>query len=234
MNVANERFHAIINRHDRPRYVRAIRQFEAPTTLQKLRRDVRSGLLDILEIEPGESRADIQTAGQHVLPGRALDIVLVDLELIHAGQPQQVADDLLRICRSGGRIGLACPAPGSFLAEIHARIELYIAPGAPVASRGFTGTREGLDALFGAGAKALGGRDRSVELSVRSAEHWLAEWQVSYAPLKRAFQSIDPEWRSQLTNDLLDIAGLFAEPRGARLSIRCDYLEFLVHKGDLQ
>lgn len=203
-------------------------------SLAGVRRVVRSGLVEFIDLAPWESRVDVEAAGQTGRPGRTADVVFADFEMIHAGTPQQVAGHLLSLCRPGGRIAIACPVPGSFVAEIHACIARYVA-NAGYTSRGFTGTREGLDALFGGSAIALGARDRSLTLRFSSAEHWLADWGKSYAPLRHAYTHVDPDWRDQFTNELLGIVRLYAEKtRDGMLVVRSDYLEFIVHTGRRQ
>lgn len=56
----------------------------------------------------------------------------------------------------------------------------------------------------------------------------------SRAPLRRAFAQIDPHPRGQLATGPLRVAGSFADVNDGKLSIRCDYLEFIVHRGNLQ
>lgn len=234
MAVANEYIHSTFNHLHRPSQAARVRATGNSTGLDTLRQTVRNELLDSLDVRPGEVRLDIEMAGDGANPGRNADVVVADLEMIHLDNSRRAARDLLRACRPNGRIGIACPAPGSFLAELHARIDAYTAREETPSNRGFAGTRKALDALFGPSAIALGAIDRTVTLDFSSAEHWLAEWQVSYAPLKRAYEHIDPEWRAQFTNDLLHIAALFAEAKEGKLSIRCEYLEFIVHKGTIQ
>ncbi len=76
----------------------------------------------------------------------------------------------------------------------------------------------------------MAARDCSVTLCFVSAEHWLAEWRTSFAPLRQAYERIDPDWRGQFTDDLLRIVALFALPASGKLAVRCDYIEFMVHK----
>jgi len=234
MAVAIEYIDAFLQGAFRPSDTHGCRQPAKPTSLGLFREAVTSGLLEMLDIEPQESRLDIASAGRSAVPVNAADVVLAGPEMLHQAGPAEVAAELLRACRPGGRIGIASPAPGSFLAAIHARIEAYKPPAGGDRGRGFGGTREDLDAVFGASAVALGARDRSVTLSISSAEHWLAEWRTSYAPLRDAYARIDPEWHGQFTSDLLHSVALFAEPHAGKLQVRIDYLEFFVHKGHLQ
>jgi SAM-dependent methyltransferase len=200
----------------------------AQNSLRAFRQQVRSGLAEFVEMRPGESAITVLKAGSGQPDDTTFDVVLADSDLGHEGKPSEVARDLLMACRPGGRIGLSCPVPGSFIATILDRIADYTGSG----QRGFTGTRQALNGLFEQDAVAMGARDRSITLRFASVEHWLAEWRTSFAPLRQAYERIDPKWRSQFTEDLLKIAASFALPAAGQLAVRCDYIEFMVHKAD--
>ena len=234
MAVANEHLPAIFNGTYRPGRTETVSGNRPGAGFAQIQSGVRSGLLDALDVSPRESRLEVEQAGQGGNPTAGADVVVAGMDMIHRGRPEQVAAELLKACRPGGRIGLACPVPGSFLAAVHARIEAYTAREGRTQRRGFTGTRQALNALFGASAIALGACEKSLTLRFASLEHWLAEWRACYAPLKQAYQEIDPEWRGQFTSDLLSLAGSFAEVNDGMLSMRSDYLEFIVHKANLQ
>jgi len=234
MAVASEQIRPVLAGTQRPRWSTPFTQRGNNQGLDDMRQRVRSGLLELVDVEAHESHRNIDAAGNGKNVNRKTDVVVVDFETIHQGTPHQVAEDLIEACRPGGRIGIACPAPGSFLAEVHERIAMYTNLDAAARRSRFAGTREALNRHFGASAIALGARDRSISISVSSAEHWLAEWRQSYAPLKRAFEQVDPEWRDQLTDELLKLVALHAIRGEDGLSIRCDYLEFVVHKGAVQ
>jgi SAM-dependent methyltransferase len=204
----------------------------AQKSIRAFRQQVRSGLAEFVEMRPGESAITVLKAGSGQTADTTFDVVLADCGLGHEGEPAEVARDLLMACRPGGRIGLSCPVPGSFLATILDRIAAYTAGSSGSGQRGFTGTRRALNGLFEQDAVAMGARDRSVTLRFSSVEHWLAEWRTSFAPLKEAYERIQPEWRSQFTEDLLKIAASFALPAAGQLAMRCDYIEFMVHKAD--
>ena len=201
-------------------------------SLRAFRQQIRSTLADFVEVRPGEAAINVLSAGGGQPADQPVDVVLADCELGHKGNPSEVARDLLACCRPGGRIGVSCPVPGSFLAMILDCIAAYTAGETGSGKRGFTGTRRALNGLFEQESVAMGARDRSVTLYVASAEHWLAEWRKSFAPLRQAYERIAPDARNQFTEDLLRIVALFALPAAGKLALRCDYIEFMVHKAD--
>jgi SAM-dependent methyltransferase len=199
-----------------------------------IRLGVRAGLMDALEFRSGESVTHLSEIGGTSPGDGEFDVITADLDVVHRAGPEQVASDLLRRCRPGGRIGIACPVPGSFLAQVQQSIERFVSQSGFSAQPGFVGTRENLNAHFGQQASALGACDRVVKLYCASPEHWLAGWQSSYAPLQAAYRLVDPERRNEFSEDLIELAKRFTDVDADGRFIRCDYLEFLVHKSELQ
>lgn len=199
-------------------------------SLKAFRRQVRSSLAEWVELRPGEAAITALSAGDGRPVDGTFDVVLADCELGHEGQPSAVARDLLARCRPGGRVGVACPVPGSFLASI---IDCAAAHAGDDTGTGrFTGTRRALNALFEQQAVAMGARDNTATLRFPSAEHWLAEWRKSFAPIRRAYERIDPNRRGRFTEDLLRIVAMHALPAARKLVVRNDYIEFMVHKAE--
>lgn len=172
---------------------------------------------------------------QHVFRDEAVSSpVPPHIDFAFGSDPQTAADEMLAACKPGATIRLDAPVPGGFLARIHELIDRYMPESQTVSGPRFVGTRESLNALFEHQAIAMGAFDCSAKLRFPSAEHWLAKWQSSYGPLQRAYRLVDPEWRGQMTEDLVRLARRFSEADADGPYIRYDYLEFLVHKGPQQ
>jgi SAM-dependent methyltransferase len=199
--------------------------------VRHLRQTIRARLMSALGVGTGESVIDLPTTGLRELSIHSFDVVLADFDVMHHTGPYELATELFRICRFGGRIGLACPTPESFPARVRQTIDAYLSPSNVAPYAQLEGTRESLNEWFGAGAMALGAANRSVTLDYSSTEHWLADWLSSYQPLKHAFVLLESGQRVRLRDDLVRLAKSSSAPVRGFLRIRCDYLECLVHKG---
>ncbi len=93
-----------------------------------------------------------------------------------------------------------------------------------------TGTREYLNDLFGNSADALGAATHTHTWRYRSPEHWLNTWRSHGGPLQEAYNAVDPEWREQLSSELLALVGRFNEANDGSMVVQSEHLEFLVHK----
>jgi hypothetical protein len=142
----------------------------------------------------------------------------------------RAANDLLRVCRKGGRVAVAAWTPDGFVGQMAATIRRYLPANGRVNSPVMWGTRDNLDRYFGSAADALGAIERAYTLRYRSKQAWLDEWCTENGPLADAFRAVEPEWRDQLAHELLSIVDRFNESTGRNVVIRADYLVCLAHK----
>jgi 2-polyprenyl-3-methyl-5-hydroxy-6-metoxy-1,4-benzoquinol methylase len=74
-----------------------------------------------------------ETADAEALPYRddQFDVVLSCLGVMFAPHHQTAADELIRVCRPGGTIGLVAWTPGGFIGQMFATMKPYAAPPPP-------------------------------------------------------------------------------------------------------
>lgn len=158
------------------------------------------------------------------------DVVLVGLGAVYAADHYKMAQELLRVCRRGGRIGLACWTPGGFDGRLISIIDRYLPESEASASPARRGTREHLDALFGHSADALGALDRTHIWRFASPAAWLEASQAPGGRLHALYRAVDPDWHDQLTVELLALVDRFNDATGGSMLVKSDYLEFVVYK----
>ena len=87
----------------------------------------------------------------------SFDVVLSTFGVMFTPEPEQAASELLRVCRPGGKIGLANWTPEGFIGRLFKTIGKYVPPAPGVKSPALWGTKAHLDALFGANGDGRGG-----------------------------------------------------------------------------
>lgn len=202
-------------------------------------RVVGKRLCEALQLETGERVLNV-TAGNgntmlaipENLPFRdcAFDVVTSGFAAMFAPDHHRMARELLRVCRRGGRIGLASWTPQSFNGQLISIIDRYSTAKAARRNPGLWGTREFLNDLFGHSADALGAVTRTHAWRYRSPGHWLKKWRSHGGPLQKVYNAVDPDWRDQLSSELLALAERFNETTDGSMVVQSEYLEFLVHK----
>jgi SAM-dependent methyltransferase len=144
-------------------------------------------------------------------PDGAFDVVLSTFGVMFAPDQERTAGELLRVCRSGGKIGLASWTPESFIGQIFGIIGRYLPPPPGLRSPALWGTEERLRELFGdqiaaSGPTAFRATRRTFNFRYRSAEEWLHVFRTYYGPVHKAFAALEPDDRDGLERELTEHA----------------------------
>jgi SAM-dependent methyltransferase len=154
----------------------------------------------------------------------SFDCVLSTFGVMFTPDQERAAAELLRVCRPGGRIGLANWTPDGFVGRMFKIVGQHVPPPAGVPSPLAWGTEDRLDALFGHDARVEVGR-RQFTFRFRSASDWFDTFTTYYGPLLRACDALDPAGRESLRSQLVALAeDANRDTRGA-LTVPSDYLE---------
>jgi SAM-dependent methyltransferase len=155
----------------------------------------------------------------------SFDVVLSTFGVMFTPDQERAARELLRVCRPGGKIGLANWTPGSFVGEIFRVIGRYLPPPPDVKPPSLWGTKERLHELLGTEVTSLQAIPRSFAFRYRSVEHWLEVFRTCYGPMEKAFAALDPERQTGLERDLAELAARLDRGGSAGLVVPSEYLE---------
>jgi ubiquinone/menaquinone biosynthesis C-methylase UbiE len=142
----------------------------------------------------------------------------------------KAAAELLRVCKPGGKIGLANWTPRGFIGQVFKTLGKYLPPPAGTKSPALWGTRERLDEMFGRQASAIAAAPRMFVFRYRSPEHWLDVFKTFYGPMLKAFAALDANAQAGLRNDLLGVVGEFNRANDGSMAVPSEYLEVVVTK----
>ena len=161
-------------------------------------------------------------------PDHAFDVVLSTFGVMFTPNQEQAAAELARVCKSGGKIGLANWTPGSMIGELFKLIGSYIPPAAGVKSPALWGTEARLRELFAGTAASLQCERRHFVFRYRSPEHWLETFRTYYGPMQKAFGALDTARQNALARDLIQLALRFNRATDGALVAPSEYLEVLI------
>ncbi len=203
------------------RWCRVVSTDYVPALLERGRERAAAERLEAIEFLEADAEA---------LPfdDRGFDAVVSTFGCMFAPNPRRVADELLRVCRPGGRIGLANWTPEGFIGQLFKTIGRHVPPPAGVESPALWGTRPRLDQLFQAEARAIRAEPRHFVFRYRSPEHWLAVFQGTYGPVLRAFAALDAAAQQRLSEDLLQLIGRFNRAGDGTMVTPSEYLEVVI------
>ena len=174
---------------------------------------------------------DFKLADAEALPfaDGSFDAVTTTFGAMFAPDQDQVAAELLRVCRSGGKIGMANWTPDSFIGGLFKTLGRYVPPAPGLKSPALWGTRERIGELF-ADAAAIAAAERHFVLRYRSAEHWIDVWRSIYGPLQKAFDGLDGGKQRLLRTDLIALVESLNLATDGTMVVPSKYLEVVVSK----
>lgn len=139
------------------------------------------------------------------------DVVLSCIGVMFAPHHQRSADELVRVCRPGGRIALACWTPGGFVGEMFAVMKPYSPPPPPGASPApLWGDPDHVSGLLGDRVGDVTHERRMVTVDAfGSPEEFRDFFKTNYGPTVATYRSLgaDPDRVAALDHDLANLAG---------------------------
>lgn len=140
----------------------------------------------------------------------SFDVVLSCVGVMFAPHHQQAADELLRVCRPGGRIGLLSWTPTGFVGELFRTMKPYAPPPPPGASPApLWGDEDHVRALLGDRVTDVVARRQTLTTDrFATPEAWREYWKAVYGPTIAIYRHIagDPAEVEALDRDLTDLA----------------------------
>ncbi|SAL16411.1 class I SAM-dependent methyltransferase [Caballeronia humi] len=196
--------------------------------------DYVSSLLDA-----GRARAEaeglpvqFQEADAEALPfpDASFDAVLSTFGVMFTPNQEQAARELARVCRPGGKIGLANWTPDSFIGQVFKTIGKYIAPPTGVKSPALWGTKERLAELFGDSARDIRATSREFMFRYRSPAHFIEVFRAYYGPMNKAFAALEGERQAAFAQDLTALMDSRNRSGDGTLVLPSEYLEVVVER----
>ena len=158
-------------------------------------------------------------------PDGSFDAVLSVFGSMFAPNHAQAAAELTRVCRPGGRIGLATWTPEGFIGEMLGVVAAHVPPVAGVASPVRWGSEPYLRELLGDEVDALVARERTFTFRFRSAEAFVDYFRRHYGPTVKAFEAAGDAGAGALFADLVDLARRSSRTSNGPVAIPATYLE---------
>jgi SAM-dependent methyltransferase len=161
----------------------------------------------------------------------AFDVVLSTFGVMFAPDQPRAAQELLRACRPGGRIGLACWTPDGAVGEMFRTVARHVPPlpGAPSPTR--WGTEDGLAELLGDGVSELRAERREFVQRYASVAHWLEVFRTWFGPIRALFAALDEDGQAALARDLEELLRRQDRSGGGSLVVPSEYLEVVATRG---
>ena len=158
----------------------------------------------------------------------AFDAVVSTFGVMFAPNQLKAASEMLRVCRPGGRIGLANWTPEGFIGSLFKALGKHVAPPAGVNSPALWGSKPWIEEVFGSKARSLTINARAFVFRYRSPEHFVDFFRTYYGPVHKAFLALDTAGQAALASDLRALIGRFNTANDGSMRVPSDYAEIIV------
>jgi ubiquinone/menaquinone biosynthesis C-methylase UbiE len=163
-------------------------------------------------------------------PESSFDAVVSTFGVMFTPDQDKAAAEMLRVCKPGGKIGLANWTPEGFIGAVFKTLGRHVAPPAGVKSPALWGTRARLGEMFSAKAASITAEPRMFVFRYRSPQHWLDVFKTFYGPMLKAFAALDETAQGALRRDLLDLVRNFNRSGDDTMAVPSEYLEVVISK----
>jgi ubiquinone/menaquinone biosynthesis C-methylase UbiE len=156
------------------------------------------------------------------------DVVSSVFGAMFAPDQERTANELTRVCRSGGRVGLVTHTPDGFIGQLFKVFAGHVPPPAGLRSPIQWGTESRLRELFGDAIAELHTEKRHMVFRYESPEAYLEYWRRYYGPTLKAFDAVGEDGRAALERDLLDLIARFNRADDGTMIVASEYLETVI------
>jgi len=192
-----------------------------PTLLDKARTRASAEALTV----------DFQVADAEALPfaDASFDAVVSTYGVMFTPNQEQAARELLRVCRPGGKIGLANWTAQGFVGQLFKTLGGHVAPPAGVKSPALWGDEAWLRDTFSSAASVDVTR-RHFVFRYRDPHHFVDLFRLFYGPVHKAFLALDADGQAALEADILALVARLNTATDGSMAVPSEYAEVVVTK----
>jgi SAM-dependent methyltransferase len=175
-------------------------------------------------------KVDFRIADAEALPfdDGDFDTVLSTFGVMFTPNQRQAAAEMARVCRPGGKIGMANWTPEGFIGAIFKTLGRYLPPPAGVKSPALWGVEDHLGVMFSGAAADIAVTRRHFAFRYHSVDQWLDLFRTYYGPIHKAFAALGPDDQDNLAADLKAVAHGFNRATDGTMVAPSEYLEVVI------
>ena len=161
----------------------------------------------------------------------SFDAVTSTFGVMFTPEHERAARSMLRVCRSGGKIGMANWTPDGFIGQLFNTVGRHVPPAPGTRSPALWGTRAHVLDLFGLQhAHSCKTEARNFVMRYHSDEHWIEIFRTYYGPVLKEFEALDAQGQSRLHADIKALIARFNIARDGTMVVPSEYLQIVITK----
>lgn len=190
-------------------------------------------------LDGGKNRADaegldinFQTADAEALPFEdgSFDAAVSTYGIMFTPNQKQSASEMMRVVRSGGKLGMANWTSESFIGQLFKTLGKHITPPVGVNSPALWGKRDWIEETFAADGTIGAFELKNFVFRYRSPAHFVEYFRTFYGPMQKAFQTLDEAGQQALEADILALIDSFNTATDGSAKIASEYAEIMIIK----
>jgi ubiquinone/menaquinone biosynthesis C-methylase UbiE len=158
----------------------------------------------------------------------SFDAVVSTFGVMFTANHDRAAAEMVRVCRRGGKIGLANWTPEGFIGQLFKTIGKHLPPPPGAKSPALWGTRARIAEMFEPHATSVKSAQRNFVFRYRSPQHWLEVFKTYYGPVLRTFAVLQPVAQAALERDLTVLIERFNRAGDGSVVVPSVYLEIVI------
>jgi ubiquinone/menaquinone biosynthesis C-methylase UbiE len=182
----------------------------------------------------GRQRVEAESSGVRIVDGdvdglpfadQSFDAVLSCFGAMFAIDQERAASEMIRVCRRGGRVGLANWTPDGFIGQLFRMVSRHAPQGAHMPCD--WGIRDRIDELFGAYGN-IEVENKRIAFRCRTPMDWVDRLRTAYLPVHGIFVTLDAERKRALRSELLELVARFNRATDGTMVVDAAYLEVAI------
>jgi ubiquinone/menaquinone biosynthesis C-methylase UbiE len=161
-------------------------------------------------------------------PDASFDAIVSTFGVMFTPDQERAAAEMVRVCKRGGKIGLANWTPEGFIGQLFKTIGKHVTPPPGARSPALWGNRARIGELFDPHATSVKSAQRNFVFRYRSPEHWLEVFRTYYGPVLKTFAALKPEAQAALQGDLLALVAQLNRSGDGTMVVPAEYLEIVI------
>jgi ubiquinone/menaquinone biosynthesis C-methylase UbiE len=158
------------------------------------------------------------------------DAVVSTFGVMFTANQDKAAAELIRVCKPGGKIGLANWTPDGFIGQLFKTLGKHLPPPPGVKSPALWGTKARIDEMFRTQASAIAFVPRNFVFRYRSPKHWMDVFQTYYGPMLKTFAALQPPAQQALHDDIMALIARMNRSGDATMVVPSEYAEIVITK----
>ncbi|MEX0929385.1 MAG: methyltransferase domain-containing protein [Balneolales bacterium] len=171
----------------------------------------------------------IADAQELPFPDDSFDVVLSVYGVQFAPDQEKAASEMLRVCRPGGKIGLASPIPEGWSGDFFCINARYFTPPPGIKPPLRWGTDTGLNQLLGQRTESIESKKQKTLQYYLSVEHALNVFSTWFGPTLQALEKLDEKQQENLLNDLNEVFNCYNRSTNGTAIIENRYLQSIAY-----